>query len=123
MVEKKMQTVCRIRIAPPPNRLPDNFDASCGRIQSRPLMQLQKSLRAFAQSRRLRPPRRGRKGKTRIAQKNYARGVKQLEESVGADKLNWAAGVYRNTNNGNAQLWTESEKFEFNFDVKFRQNL
>lgn len=46
--------------------------------------------------------------------------MKQLEESIGADKLNWAAGIHRNTDNPHVHIAVQKEFFDKNFE---RQSL
>ncbi len=44
--------------------------------------------------------------------------MKQLEKSVGADKLNWAAGIHRNTDNPHVHVAVQKEYFDKNFEKK-----
>jgi hypothetical protein len=44
--------------------------------------------------------------------------MKQLEKSVGADKLNWAAGIHRNTDNPHIHVAVQKEYFDQNFEKK-----
>lgn len=44
--------------------------------------------------------------------------MKQLEEAVGADKLNWAAGIHRNTDNPHVHIAVQKEFFDENFEKK-----
>ena len=46
--------------------------------------------------------------------------MKQLEEAIGADKLNWAAGIHRNTENPHVHIAVQKEFFDKNFE---RQSL
>lgn len=42
--------------------------------------------------------------------------MKQLEEAIGADKLNWAAGIHRNTDNPHVHIAVQKEFFDENFE-------
>lgn len=42
--------------------------------------------------------------------------VSKLEEAVGADKLNWAAGIHRNTDNPHVHIAVQKEFFDKNFE-------
>ncbi len=42
--------------------------------------------------------------------------MKQLEQTIGADKLNWAAGVHRNTDNPHVHIAVQKEFFDKNFE-------
>lgn len=44
--------------------------------------------------------------------------MRQLEKSVGADKLNWAAGIHRNTDNPHVHVAVQKEYFDHNFEKK-----
>jgi hypothetical protein len=44
--------------------------------------------------------------------------MKQLEKSVGADKLNWAAGIHRNTDNPHVHVAIQKKYFDKNFEKK-----
>lgn len=44
--------------------------------------------------------------------------MRQLEKSVGADKLNWAAGIHRNTDNPHVHVAIQKEYFGKNFEKK-----
>ena len=44
--------------------------------------------------------------------------MKQLENAVGADKLNWAAGVHCNTDNPHVHVAVQKEYFDQNFEKK-----
>jgi hypothetical protein len=44
--------------------------------------------------------------------------MKQLEKSVAADKLNWAAGIHRNTDNPHVHIAVQKEYFDQNFEKK-----
>lgn len=42
--------------------------------------------------------------------------MKRLEESIGADKLNWAAGIHRNTDNPHVHIAVQKQFFDKNFE-------
>lgn len=42
--------------------------------------------------------------------------VSKLEEAIGADRLNWAAGVHRNTDNPHVHIAVQKEFFDKNFE-------
>lgn len=42
--------------------------------------------------------------------------VSKLEEAIGADKLNWAAGIHRNTDNPHVHIAVQKEFFDKNFE-------
>jgi len=44
--------------------------------------------------------------------------MKELETAVGADRLNWAAGVHRNTDNPHVHIAIQKEFFDKNFERK-----
>lgn len=44
--------------------------------------------------------------------------MKELEAAVGADRLNWAAGVHRNTDNPHVHIAIQKEFFDKNFEKK-----
>lgn len=44
--------------------------------------------------------------------------MKELEEAIGADKLNWAAGIHRNTANPHVHVAVQKEFFDKNFEKK-----
>ena len=46
------------------------------------------------------------------------RAMKQLEKELGADKLNWAAGVHRNTENPHVHIAIQKEYFDKNLEKK-----
>lgn len=49
--------------------------------------------------------------------------MKQLEESIGADKLNWAAGVHRNTDNPHVHIAVQKEFFDENFEKQMLRKI
>lgn len=42
--------------------------------------------------------------------------VSKLEEAIGADRLNWAAGIHRNTDNPHVHIAVQKEFFDKNFE-------
>ncbi len=49
--------------------------------------------------------------------------LKELEESIGADKLNWAAGIHRNTDNPHVHIAVQKEFFDKNFEKQMLRKI
>lgn len=49
--------------------------------------------------------------------------LKELEESIGADKLNWAAGIHRNTDNPHIHVVVQKKFFDKNFEKQMLRKI
>lgn len=58
----------------------------------------------------------GEKERQESLKKITRHALSKLEESVGADKLNWAAGIHRNTGNPHVHIAIQKEFFDKNFE-------